>query len=82
MIAQNVFFDCGYQLDGKLFCFFTSTCKVYADIINGLQYRIAKMQTKRYMQSMGMQFIFESNMTTTTGFQGGSIDLIIFLIIT
>ena len=40
---------CGYQLDGKLFCFFTLPGKVYADVINGLQYCVAIMQTKSEM---------------------------------
>ena len=40
---------CGYQLDGKLFWFLLLPGKVYADVINGLQYRLAKMQTKSEM---------------------------------
>ena len=41
---------CGYQLDGKLFCvFLLLPGKVYADVINGLQYRVAKMQKKSDM---------------------------------
>ena len=38
---------CGYQLDGKLFLvFLLLPGKVYADVINGFQYRVAIMQTK------------------------------------
>ena len=41
---------CGYQLDSKLFIFFKLLPgKVYAVVINGLQYRIAKMQAKSEM---------------------------------
>ena len=41
---------CGHQLDGKLFCFFLLLPgKVYADVKNGLQYRVAKVQTKSEM---------------------------------
>ena len=48
MIPQNVFF-CGYQLDGKLFVFLLLPGKLHADVINGLQYPIAKIQTKSEM---------------------------------
>ena len=34
---------CGYQLDGKLFWILLFPGKVYADVINGLQYCVAKM---------------------------------------
>ena len=38
---------CGYQHDGELFCFFLLLSgKVYADVINDLQYCGAKIQTK------------------------------------
>ena len=41
---------CGYQLDGKhFFVFLLLAGKVNADVINGLQYRVAKMQTKSEM---------------------------------
>ena len=40
----------GYQLDGKLFIYFLLLpSKVYADVINGLQYCVAKMQMKSEM---------------------------------
>ena len=40
---------CGYQLDGKLFGFLLLHGKVYADVVNGLQHRVAKMQIKSEM---------------------------------
>ena len=41
-----MFSFCDYQLDGKLFVSLLLPGKVYADVINVLQYRVAKMQTK------------------------------------
>ena len=38
---------CGYQLDGELFLLLPG--KVYADVKNGLQHRVAKVQTKSEM---------------------------------
>ena len=40
---------CGYQPVGKLFFFFYLPGKVYADVINVLQYCLAKKQTKSEM---------------------------------
>ena len=40
---------CGYQLDGKLFWFLHLPGKVNADVKNGLQHSVAKMQTKSEM---------------------------------
>ena len=49
MIPQ-MFSFCGYQLDGKLFRFFLLLSgKVHADVINGSQYCVAKMQAKSKM---------------------------------
>ena len=48
MIPQ-MFPFCGSQLDGKLFWFLLLPVKVYAVVINGLQYRKAEMQTKSEM---------------------------------
>ena len=61
---------CGYQLDGKLFWFFTFTGKVYADVINGLQYCVTKRQTKSEMYAKyGYAIFWGKNKTTKTGYQ-------------
>ena len=41
---------CRYKLYGEVFSFFLLLPgKVYVNVINGLQYRVAKMQTKSEM---------------------------------
>ena len=49
LLYPKMFPFCGYQLDGKLFWFLLLPGKVFADVINGLQYCVAKMQTKSEM---------------------------------
>ena len=60
-----MFCFCGYQLDGKLFFgFLFLPGKLYTDVINGLQYRVAKMQKKSEMYAKyGHEIFLEKNMT-------------------
>ena len=46
MIPQNVSFFVVTNLTANFFVFLLLHGEVYADVINGLQYRVAKMQTK------------------------------------
>ena len=58
------------NLTANFLCFLLLPNKVYADVINGLQYRVAKMQTKSEMYAKyGHAIFFERNMTTKTGYQ-------------
>ena len=49
---------CGYQLDGNFFGFLLLPGKVYADVITGLQYCVAKMQSKSEMYAKYGQAIY------------------------
>ena len=46
------------NLSENFLVFFLVPVKVYADVINGLQYRIAKMQTKSEMYAIYENDIF------------------------
>ena len=49
MIPQNVSFFVVTNLTANFFGFILLPGKVYAEVINGLQYHIAEMQTKSEM---------------------------------
>ena len=70
MIPQNVYFFVDTILTATFFVFLLLPCKVHADVINGWQYCVAKMQTKSEMYAKyGHAIFFERNMTTKTSYQ-------------
>ena len=68
--TQQISFFVVTNLTANFFVFLLLSSKVYAYGINGLQYCVAKMQTKSEMYAKyGHAIFFERNTTTKTGYQ-------------